>query len=292
MGSSPAGQASNVVVAVRSESYDGDRSSKVESRIVIPVVGGSSPLGHPITPQARCAEILRESARGIESNARGALASEDPEFLHQLRVNSRRLRSALRAFRPILPRKDAKRLRRSLRKLSPALGRARDWDVLAGRLGAACHAKRHQAARREARDALQSQAFAKMLRRARALQVRDSPESLAQFGAAALSRTHRKLVKAARDIDWSDAAQRHAVRIRVKRLRYGCEFFAPAFPAARAAPYIAALKELQRILGELNDIAVARRLVGAQADESALLTSLDAAWKRLARRAPFWRAAG
>ena len=290
MGSSPAGQASNVVVSVRSESYDGDRSSKVESRIVIPVVGGSSPLGHPITPQARCAEILRESARGIESNARGALASEDPEFLHQLRVNSRRLRSALRAFRPILPRKDAKRLRRSLRKLSPALGRARDWDVLAGRLGAAGHAKRHRAARREARDALQSQAFAKMLRRARALQVRDSPESLAQFGAAALSHMHRKLIKAARGIDWSDAAQRHAVRIRVKRLRYTAEFFADAFKGS--TPYVSALKELQRILGELNDIAVARRLVAAQADESALLTSLDAAWKRFARRAPFWRAAG
>ena len=257
---------------------------------MIPVVGGSSPLGHPITPQARCAEILRESARGIESSARGALASEDPEFLHQLRVNSRRLRSALHAFRPILPRKEAKRLRRSLRKLSPVLGRARDWDVLAGRLGT--NKKEQQAARREAREAIQSEAFAKLARRARALHALDSRESLAQFGAAALSRMHRKLMKAARRIDWSDAAQRHAVRIRVKRLRYGCEFFAPAFPARRCTPYIAALKELQRILGELNDIAVARRLVAAQADDRELLRSLDAAWKRFARRAPFWRAAG
>ena len=255
---------------------------------MIPVVGGSSPLGHPITPQARCAEILRESARGIESNARGALASEDPEFLHQLRVNSRRLRSALRAFRPILPRKDAKRLRRSLRKLSPALGRARDWDVLVGRLGG--NVKEQQAARREAQQALQSKAFHKLVQRARALQAEESAESLAQLGAAALSRMHRKLIKAARGIDWSDAAQRHAVRIRVKRLRYTAEFFADAFKGS--APYVSALKELQRILGELNDIAVARRLVAAQADESALLTSLDAAWKRFARRAPFWRAAG
>ena len=257
---------------------------------MIPVVGGSNPLGHPTTPQARCAEILAESVRGIEANARGALAFDDPEFIHQLRVGSRRLRSALRAFRPILPRKDAKRVRRSLRQLSPALGRARDWDVLVGRLGAAGNEKQHQAARREARDAIRSERFAQMLRRARALQAQDSPESLVQFGGAALGRLHRKLIKAARDIDWSDAAQRHAVRIRVKRLRYGCEFFAPAFPARRAAPYVAALKELQRILGELNDIAVARRLVAAQADERVLLRSLDVAWKGFARRSPFWRA--
>lgn len=257
---------------------------------MIPVVGGSNPLGHPTTPQARCAEILHESARGIEASARGALASDDPEFLHQLRVGARRLRSALRAFRPILPRKEAKRLRRSLRKLSPALGRARDWDVLVARLGA--NPRERQAARREAREAIRSQAFARMLRHARALHAQHSRESLEQFGAAALSRMHRKLNKAARGVDWSDAAQRHAVRIRVKRLRYGCEFFAPAFAARRAAPYIGALKELQGILGELNDIAVARRLVGAQADERALLTSLAAAWKRFERRAPFWHAAG
>jgi CHAD domain-containing protein len=223
----------------------------------------------------------------IEASARGVLDSEDPEHLHQLRVGARRLRSALRAFRPILPRKDAKRLRRSLRKVAPALGRARDWDVLAGRLGG--NAKKRHAARREAREAIRSEAFAKMLRRARALQAQDSPESLAQFGGAALSRMHRKLMKAARGIDWSDAAQRHAVRIRVKRLRYTAEFFADAFNGS--SPYVSALKELQRILGELNDIAVARRLVAAQRDETALLRSLDAAWQRFARRTPFWRAA-
>ena len=67
---------------------------------------------------------------------------------------------------------------------------------------------------------------------------------------------------------------------------------APRIIAAGATPYISTLKELQGILGELNDIAVARRLVGARADETELLRRLDAAWKRFARRSPFWRAAG
>ena len=86
------------------------------------------------------------------------------------------------------------------------------------------------------------------------------------------------------------ASARHALRIRVKRLRYSCEFFAPAFPARRVTPYITALKTLQDILGELNDIAVGRRLLGVAGDEAALLRRLAPAWRALERRPVFWRA--
>jgi hypothetical protein len=48
------------------------------------------------------------------------------------------------------------------------------------------------------------------------------------------------------------------------------------------------LKNLQEILGELNDIAVGRRLAGFEADEKPLLRKLDAAWRRFEKRAPFW----
>jgi len=148
--------------------------------------------------------------------------------------------------------------------------------------------RQREAARKTAQRAISSKRFARVLRQARLLVAAKTTESLAQFGAAAMTRTHRKLLKRARGIEWSDAAARHAVRIRVKRLRYTCELFAPT----RASPYVAALKELQEILGELNDIAVGRRLIGFEADESALLRRLGAAWKRFARRPVFWRAAG
>ena len=93
-------------------------------------------------------------------------------------------------------------------------------------------------------------------------------------------------MKEARGADWKNPAERHAVRIRVKRLRYSCEFFAPAFANEQM---ISELKALQEILGELNDIAVGRRLVGFDADEARLLNRLELAWARFARRAPFWR---
>jgi triphosphatase len=235
----------------------------------------------------------------IETNASGVLRSDEPEFLHQLRVGTRRLRAALRAFRKLLVKKDVRRVTRALRQVAPALGEARDWDVLVARLEAMKASDRlldkargrRAAARRAARRALVSKGFAGIGPAVRGLEAEESSVSLAEFGAAALARAHRKLMSEARGVDWSNAGQRHAVRIRMKRLRYSCEFFAPAFAPRRASGYIAALKELQDIFGELNDIAVGRRLLSVAADEAALLRRLAPAWRAFERRPPFWRAA-
>jgi triphosphatase len=282
---------------------------------VIPVVAGSNPVGHPnlspptprpwrapalrgATPRAAFRAVSHATLEQIELNARGALLSDDPEFLHQLRVGLRRLRAALRAFGDVLPSKVTKKLKRSLRKLSPTLGAARDWDVLAARLEAQRASPellrkaraRRAAARRSARRALVSKRFAGIGPALRSLRAADSRAPLAQFAAAALDRAHRRLIAEAGSADWSAASARHALRIRVKRLRYSCEFFTPAFPARRVTPYLTALKALQDILGELNDIAVGRRLLGYAGDEAALLRRLVPAWRALERRPVFWRA--
>jgi len=243
--------------------------------------------------------VVQAALAQIEANARGVLLSTDPEFLHQLRVGLRRLRSALRAFRGLLPAKPAKHLARSLRKLSPKLGAARDWDVLVQRLDADATArdrKQRDAARRIARRAIASKAFARIADEARFVIASEGTKTLAQFGVAALDRAHRKLMKQARGIDRRDAAGRHAMRIRVKRLRYSCEFFAPAFATKRAAAYLAALKALQDILGELNDLSVGRELLRdpqwGRAREAALLMKLEPAWVALEKRPVFWRAPG
>ena len=266
---------------------------------MIPVVAGSNPVGHPnLSPPAAFRAVAEAALAQIETNARGVLVSDDPEFLHQLRVGLRRLRAALRAFRGLLPPKTTRKLKRVLRKLSPKLGAARDWDVLVARLeadgGSAGLLRKARArrarARRAARRAMVSKRFAGIGPAVRGLAAAESGESLAHFGAAALDRAHRKLMAQADGADWADASVRHAVRIRVKRLRYSCEFFASAFPSRLATPYVAALKDLQEILGALNDIAVGRRLIGFDADEAALLRRLGVAWPRLAKRPVFWRA--
>lgn len=251
--------------------------------------------GFAMTPQAAYRAAAQQALVQVGARARAVLASPDPEHLHQLRVGMRRLRAALRAFRPILPRKEAKRVRGALRELSPIFGRARDWDVLVQRLNAAGAAPeliarsqgKRAKARKKALRALASKKFARLSHTA--LEPRAAPQNLAEFGAAALERAHRKLM---RRRNWSNAGERHALRIRVKRLRYSCEFFAPAFSKRESSRFIAELKALQETLGELNDIAVGRRLAGFDADEAALLKRLEDDWTRFVARAPFWRAAG
>jgi CHAD domain-containing protein len=116
---------------------------------------------------------------------------------------------------------------------------------------------------------------------------------LSAFAAKALDRLHRKVLKRARRVDWRDAERRHAVRIALKRLRYACDFFAPCFGDARA--YLKNLEKLQDVLGDLNDIAVARRLgsaklePGLEKSETALVSRLAPAWAALERRPCFWR---
>jgi CHAD domain-containing protein len=201
----------------------------------------------------------------------------------------RRLRAALRAYRRILPRRKSERVARHLRRLSPVLGNARDWDVLIARTAPDARMRaRARAAREAAIATLAADEFIGLLDAARGLEARQSDQPLKAFASASLERAHRKLMKAAAGIDWSDARRRHAVRIRVKRLRYACEFFAPAFSASE--PYIGALRALQEALGQLNDISVGRRLAGLDEDEAPLLRKLRPGWTRFARRRPFWRA--
>ena len=98
-------------------------------------------------------------------------------------------------------------------------------------------------------------------------------------------------------------AQRHAIRIQAKKMRYVAEFFAPLFRAKRARAYRKALAILQEVLGAANDATVATTLAselapgspaaalvagwaGAQTD--AQDRQLARAWREFTRAKPFW----
>ena len=257
----------------------------------------------------------------IGANAAGAAAGRDPEYLHQLRVGVRRLRSALHAFGPALRRRRAAEVELPWRRMMQALGEARDWDVFLATLAAGPlypeAAKRRGTAQRRVRDLLGSEAF----RNARAMAFEQihrgfwrhhakPSEPLASFARRALEKLHRGLRGSAEGIDWRDAARRHRVRIRVKRIRYACDFFATAFPARKLESYLDGLRGMQDILGEMNDIAVQRALlrklvpprsplgiVRAEAvsraalamREQELIAALEPAWRAFETGRPFWR---
>jgi CHAD domain-containing protein len=268
---------------------------------VIPVVAGSNPVGHPIsprkwqqpridcagTPGAALVALVAAALAQMTANLAGAAAGDDPECLHQLRVAIRRLRALLRIFRKT---GSAKRLDRQLRRLAMPLGEARDWDVFAERFAAG---DKRQAAHARCRKVFPGLAvFAGEAQRWARASARADHGQLATFAGEALDRLHRQALKRARDIDWRDAEQRHALRIAVRRLRYGVDFFAGCFPAHGKT--LRKLEELQNLLGELNDIAVARRLGGAELEaalqqrETALLRRLAPAWRAFEKRPRFW----
>ena len=60
---------------------------------------------------------------------REAILAGDPEGVHQMRVASRRLRSAISVFRDALPGAWTGRLAREVRWLTGEMAPAREWDV-------------------------------------------------------------------------------------------------------------------------------------------------------------------
>ena len=133
--------------------------------------------------------------------------------------------------------------------------------------------------------------------------------SVAEYAGKALARLRKWVKRKGADLRQLGVAQRHRLRIRAKRLRYGTEFFATTFPseasAARRSKTLSALKDLQELLGSLNDIAVHHDLIGGVPRGDAgthgrLATSSDTvespiykserAFARFAATKPFWKA--
>jgi CHAD domain-containing protein len=231
----------------------------------------------------------------IKGNLRGSADGRDPEYLHQLRVGLRRLRATLRAFRPLVKKRKASEYDRPLRALLRALGAARDWDVFSrsqpdsGLLRAA--QGRSARARRAVRVLLRATPVRPILRGVLSWAKNtpwrsgaDPAEPVTVFARRALRHLRGSLRKDAAGIDWRDAERRHRVRIRVKRLRYGCECFVSAYPPDAARRFLKRLRKLQRVLGDLNDIAVQRRLLQELARDARFRRRAAAARARLAPR--------
>ena len=258
------------------------------------------PLDPEATPMQALASIGGDCIAQLEVNAEAMLASNDPEFLHQLRVGWRRLRSLLKLAALLAPAEALAPIEAELDWLGTALGPARDSDVFASetlrRIGAqfrgepemdrlrARVARKRRQLRGTARDALAAPRFQQLLLSLGAFFV--ELVKLAPAGdEATLARTwvrpllqerHRRLRKRTRHVHRLEAAERHRDRVAAKKLRYAAEFFAPLFSGKRGEEYIAALSRLQGALGRLNDLAVATRLL----DEMAPAAGTDFAHAR------------
>jgi CHAD domain-containing protein/alkylated DNA nucleotide flippase Atl1 len=215
----------------------------------------------------------------------GIRQNEDIECLHRMRVASRRLLSLLPLFSDCLPPKHRTRWRKQLRRVTRALGKARDADVQIACLQEALDACSDDRQRpglerlllrfKQQRQAMQAplvstlerltsrRHISRMEMALRYLlatsQLYVTPESARhtyrQSREAILRRLQSVLATAAAIRGPQSGAELHATRITIKRLRYTLQAFAPLYPDA-LDDGIRAARKLQDALGNLHDCDV------------------------------------
>ena len=249
-----------------------------------PIRAQTVPLAADASAAQALTAIAGDCLAQMGANADGVAAGTDPEFLHQMRIGVRRLRSLFRMARDMAPAGSLAPLDRELRWLASSLGPARDWDVFVDEtlppIGRQFRGRRELAAVRArasrsrklhlavAQSAVTSSRFQRLLLALGSffagLSEQTAPGSqvtASAFASALLERRARKLNKSAKRLAAATPVQRHAVRIAAKKLRYAAEFFVPLFPGRRAHGYIRQLSRVQTALGLLNDLATAERLL-------------------------------
>lgn len=224
---------------------------------------------------ARLSDGIRLRARPIPTLARAVMEEQSVDALHDLRVASRRLRSAAALMEHTMPRRRVRPVARQLKHLTRTLGATREIDVdidLLQRLLSTADLPEERAAIEHVLEKLgrcHHKAHDRMIAELRSLHItrlrravtnlsrrippsnasddaRDADDILAPLiehafaGLPALRQSERP-------------AQLHEMRIAVKRLRYAFEWLAPAAPGGFAS-LIQRATALQDCIGHHHDL--------------------------------------
>jgi inorganic triphosphatase YgiF len=248
-----------------------------------------------IVPQTSVDEaigiLLRECLYQFTANWPAATSGSSMEAVHQMRVSMRRLRAAFGFFHRVFPCQDFEDFRAEAKRIATAMGQARDWDVFVelvrsgplrqfgdtpgfASLLAASQLKAnagHAEALAVIREKLATLFVLSMeefiSRRGWRNAVADERLSefagrIAHFAVQCLERLDRKMRRRGRHFGSLAPEARHQLRITLKNVRYASEFFGHIFlPRSAVRRYTQRTAALQDTLGELNDAAIAARLI-------------------------------
>jgi len=229
--------------------------------------------------------VLKERLDAVQAEVPGVREGKDHEFIHRIRVASRRLRSALDVFASVLPAEVWDDCQKPLKKITRQLGEARDADVQIEFLESYVSHDTDPSHRpgldrlmlrlRQHRTSLQSGVLDAMDRLGdrRIIERMTEPllEILAREALAQTPRTSPALFKLAcpslaicleNMLAFTPHIQRpenhdehHQMRIAAKKLRYTLELFGPLFNKDLKT-FTETVKEAQSVLGEIHDADV------------------------------------
>lgn len=273
-------------------------------------------------------EVLRVRIDEVVELSASALDFSDIEGVHAMRVATRRLRSALRDFLPLLKKRPLKESRKNLKRIADALGAVRDQDVAILALE-----NLQAAAKIDQTDPQIKEGIEKMLenRRASCEAARTNLTQILDVGGLAKLQKDFTIAldkavgknKRTRVVSFNEAGRDavaasleelcglgaslyepfkikklHEMRIAAKRLRYAVELFTACWGEA-ITPFAEEIARMQSNLGELHDCDVwaeslAARLRKRKNDEENQNEFLAAVWLLLEftkKRAKHYRAA-
>lgn len=228
------------------------------------------------------AASLLKNVQELRAEEDGVRKGEDIEAVHRTRVASRRLRAGMVLFPFCLPAKRARRWKKDVRKVTGALGEARDLDVQIetllevmrdadddSRPGIETIVDLKREARKSVQpsvvkwlDDLEERGTAQEMEEHLSAEVQrlDGTETRTEASHAAglvqVSARIRDLLAMEACVPVPDAvSEHHQMRIAAKHLRYSVEAFRSLFDN-RLKDEIAMLKGIQDLLGEMHDCDV------------------------------------
>jgi len=224
--------------------------------------------------------VLQKYLDALNQEIEGVRQAEDIEFIHRMRVASRRIRSALPLFSSCLPQKKYPGWEAEIKAITKSLGAARDTDVqldlLRGFSQSTTEARYKPGLRRlilrlsqkrakiqrkvnQALNTLsEDQTLEEIQRRLDPYLERQNQTylytpALYQRGFEAISAKLSDFLSYEEFIDQPDRVEElHAMRIAAKQLRYTLEIFAPLYPN-ELKDSIQATRKGQDLLGEIHD---------------------------------------
>lgn len=227
-------------------------------------------------------QIALNCLQHMQRNQAGAATTNDPEYIHQMRVATRRLRASVQLFKPLLPPSFADDIVAPLRELMHALGRVRDLDIVMTEIIgpviadmpndpallalSAVITERQYQTRLEVMHALAQPAYGHLQLQAAALlhsssfiapPDHQSQATLSEFAQKQLQSLCARTLNHAARAHADEPNSLHRMRISIKRLRYAMEFFRAMMPAKASNKILQNLAATQEKLGKLNDLASA-----------------------------------
>ncbi len=289
-----------VAPAARSKA---DRGYRLFKQVpMAPVRATALTLAAADDPALAFSRIALSCLDHLQQNHVGAISTDNPEYIHQMRVATRRLRAALRLFAPLLPADFATPMVTALRDMMTVLGQARDLDVLLAEIAEpVLHAlpdeprlaaligiitERRFERRQAAVEYLRSPRYGRITLETladlhghaekvgaggTATDADASTQHLLEFANDRLQRLRKKVLALAHNARIDDPPSLHALRIGIKRLRYALEFFSPLASPVAMRQVLSQLAALQESLGQINDLANAGTLLMECANNEAAL---------------------